>query len=250
MSFPVTIDSPDTSMQGTSLFTGDDHSLQHRTVAQGLINTETFLGTNSASNVFGGFTSGMVAVPINSGTLGTAISNGTINGLTAGSPAITGGTFTNPTITGGTANGITIGSTSILKPLNSAFWVNPGTNNQVLGTNQTTQMTWGTPQYDLLGEIGTTNSFIAKQAGLYQFTCAFMVEGANSTGQLNMIRLNGTTQQQVDINPDTLSKWNFWQGSVMAGGTVDVAIENTSSTTPGTINNGNGQISFYGKRVF
>lgn len=267
--FPSSLDIfAGTVAQGTNLLTSPDHSQDHRNLGSSLAAVENFLGTNGASNVFGGFTSNQQAVPINSGTLGTTISNGTFNNGVLGSPTTTSGTLKNPTIgtpniqngtlgtasiLGGTATALTVGSTSVLQPLNSAFWVQPTSPTQTIGTNSTAQVIWGSAFYDLLNEIGTTNSFIAKQAGIYQFFTSMAVQyngSAVSFGQLHQIRLNGTIQQSGWHSPDAFTYVTMWQGSVPAGGTVDVAMENSGTAVSGTITSVAAQTSFYGKRVF
>lgn len=150
MAFPATIDSPDTSMQGTTLFTGDDHSLQHRTVGSAVIAIETFLGTNSATNIFGGFTSGQQILPIQSGTLGTIIAKGTINNSVFGSPTVTNGTFSTPIITGGVSflNNGSITQTGVADNIT----LTPGASKvvksqEVVSDNGTVSYIVGYPQY-------------------------------------------------------------------------------------------------------
>lgn len=274
MPFPSAIDSPDVSMQGTTLFTADSHASQHRTIGSAVIAIEQFLGTNAATDVFNGFQSGWFPLALNGGTPKIVLSHGTYNQSILGSPTITGGTFNNqtfgtptlqaPTISGqgtnsgtiinGVYNSATIGSTSILQPLNSAFWALPnvaGTSAQILGTNQLTQILFGVVSYDLLNEFGTANNnFIAKQAGLYQFGLQTELLGV-ATGVELGIRLNGTFQQFTQTNPSISAPLNImWQGSVPLGGTVDCAAFNNSSSNPGTINSSQVITSFYGKRVF
>lgn len=280
MAFPNSYDSPDTTMVGTSLFTSDSHSLQHRTVASAVIAIETFLGTNSGTNVFGGFTAGQQVLPITNGTLGTVITAGSLNGLTFGSADlvnsfIAGGTFqsnikNSGTIAngvygtalfqGGTANNITlgtpqinggtIGSTAVLQPLQSAFWALPGTTNQVFGTNGTTQVHFGSKNYDLISEFGTAaNQFVAANAGLYDFK-AFVDVGNLTTNPDVQIRLNGTSQQGNAAFLGNTGGWAFWQGSVPAGGTIDVGFVNNDTTHPGTMQISNsGTAGFYGHRI-
>jgi hypothetical protein len=106
MSFPSSIDAPDTTMQGTTLFTGDDHSLQHRTVATGLIAVENKLGLGVGSATLN-------QILVGSGA-GTATWGTTVNNLNLGTPSITGGS-----LTGTLANG---------------FYGTPTINNSTLGT--------------------------------------------------------------------------------------------------------------------
>ena len=269
--FPGAIDSPDVSMQGTTLFTSDSHSLQHRTLGSAVIGIENFLGTNAASNVFTGFNFGDHAAKRNFDTFGSpTINQPQINGGTLTAPTITSVALTNPTISGGTfqsniqnngtvaagvygtaqITGGTIGSTTILQPLMSAFWALPGTSGQTFGTNQTTQVHLGSLNYDLLGEFGTANNqFVAKQAGLYQFT-GFIDIANLTTGCDPQIRLNGTVQQGGALFL-VQGGWVHWQGSVQVGGTVDFALLNLDTTHIGTEQHyGGGTIGFYGKRVF
>ena len=100
MSYPATIDAPDTTMLGTSLVATDDHALQHRTVAGAVIAIETVMGTNSGTSVLKNLTAGNFVAKQNNDTFGSpTINGGTFsnvvdNNSTIGSPSITGGTDT------------------------------------------------------------------------------------------------------------------------------------------------------------
>ena len=230
---------------------GADHALVTTNINTAAIAIEQVLGTTAGTNVISAFIAGQTALPIQSGTLGTTIAKGTINNSIFGTPTINGGTANNQMLGTPQINGGTVGSTSVLQPLNSAFWAFAGSNNQILGTNQTTQLSWGSLKYDLLSEFGTgANQFIAKQAGLYYFYTLIEEDGAGATGQILSIRLNGTIQQSSQFSPGGVMGHCFWQGSVPSGGTIDIAILNNSTTNPGTINTGNGIPGFYGHRVF
>src|SRR5579872_6956258 len=126
MAYPGAIDSPGgTAAQGTNSLTSPDHSLDHRTLGSAVVAIETFLGTNSGTNVFGGFTAGQQVVSANSGTLGTVLTKGTINNGILGSPTINGGTLGGAILNNGTISGGMLGTATI----------QGGTaNNQTLGT--------------------------------------------------------------------------------------------------------------------
>lgn len=117
MAFPNTLDNLLTGMNGTTLLADAilDHSAHHRNLGTSVNNIESFLGTNNSSNVFGGFSSGQQAVPVKSGTLGTAIS-GTFGSMTGGT--ITGNIFNTGTlgtvfVNGGTIN-VSVGTIGTL----------------------------------------------------------------------------------------------------------------------------------------
>ncbi len=271
MAFPGSIDAPDVTMQGTTLFTGDDHALQHRQAGSSIVNIETFLGTNSGTNVFGGFTNGMQVVSAQSGTLGTLVTKGTINNGIFGSMTATGGTIAGQIQNNGTiANGVygtsqmtggtigtaqiaggTISTTTVLQPLKSAFMAFPGTAGQVFGTNALAQLNFGSLSYDLLSEFGTaTNSFIALTSGLYFFGLTININGGGGNLFNHYIRLNGTAQSITGNGTAGGAGVTLWQGSVPAGGTIDCAIFNNSTSVPGTVDAQQGTASFFGKRVF
>jgi hypothetical protein len=107
MSFPTTLDNLSTSMNGTTQLSDAtlDHSLMHRNLGTAVNSIESFLGTNSGTNVFSGYTAGQQPLPINSGTLGTTIAKGTINNSVLGTPSVISGTIGTAFFQGGTLGG-------------------------------------------------------------------------------------------------------------------------------------------------
>lgn len=92
MAYPSTIDSPDVSMQGTTLFATEDHANQHRTVGSAVIAIENKLGIGSGS------------AALNQILVGSGI------GTAAWGSVWTNAQLGNPTITTGIANGIILGT--------------------------------------------------------------------------------------------------------------------------------------------
>ncbi len=169
-----------TNPQGGSLVASQpDHAALHTSENNEIVAIETFLGTNSASNgQFSGFTSGQTPLPINSGTLGTVVSKGTVNNMVLGTPAITGGTINNPVIgtpavTGGTANGQVIGTAVTTGAFNGGTIT--GTGNGT--TNGTINWANGDVQYLVLGTPGTIA--YSNQKAWQRLTLVFY---QNSTG--------------------------------------------------------------------
>lgn len=105
MPFPGQYDSFDTSMQGTTLVAGDDHANNHRVAGSALGSIERVLGTTNGTQVLMNFAAGDFAARINSGGTLQQTLFGTFNSGVLGTPAVTGGTLTNPVISTGTATG-------------------------------------------------------------------------------------------------------------------------------------------------
>jgi len=99
MAYPATIDAPDTTMQGGSLLSTNDHATDHRLLGSAVINLETKLGVGSGSAAANQILVGQGAgtsswgTVWNNGVMGTPLINGgTISG------AAVSGTFNNPVL--------------------------------------------------------------------------------------------------------------------------------------------------------
>lgn len=264
--FPGSIDSFPMP-QGTTQLSDAvaDHATLERNHGSSLIAVQTFLGTSGGTNVFQGYTAGQFPLPIKSGTLGTTIANGTINNGILGTPAITGGTFNNgvfgtvtlqaPTINGagtnsgtmvngvynsatfGTPqiNGGTLGSTSVLQPLQSAFFY------QGSSTLTTATIPFANKLLDILSEYNGTQ-FVAAQAGIYEFCTQTAMSGNSADFNLE-IHYNGTVVSTMRCNPNGFGIPITWLGSLVAGGTV-ISYSSGGTGAIGTAS------YFWGKRVF
>ena len=80
MSYPSSIDAPDTTMQGTSLVSSPDHSLSHRAVGSAITAIENKLGLASGSAAAN-------QILVGSGA-GTSVWGTVWNGATLGTPSI------------------------------------------------------------------------------------------------------------------------------------------------------------------
>ncbi len=105
MAYPSSIDAPDTTQQGTTSLSSEDHALQHRTVAAGLIAVENVLGTTGGTSVLKDFSAGQFPVRVNSGgtvlqTLtGGTLTNSVIINPTGDITSLTGLIMINPVVT-------------------------------------------------------------------------------------------------------------------------------------------------------
>lgn len=111
MGYPSSIDSY-IPVSGTSSLAGasTDHGNNHNVAGSAFVALEKALGTTNAQNVISAFTPNQVAVPMQNGTLGVVIAQGTFNNGVLGSPSITNGTASNitvetPNILSGTLSG-------------------------------------------------------------------------------------------------------------------------------------------------
>ena len=116
-----------TNPLGTQTLDSPDHATGHTTTYDTLGSIQDTVGTNSGTNILMGFVAGQFPIRATgsgaTGTLQQTIVSGTLNSFTAGTPAITGGTwssltannatFGTPAITGGTANNTTQGTTTV-----------------------------------------------------------------------------------------------------------------------------------------
>lgn len=94
---------------GTNLLSSPDHAGMHTSENNEIVALETFLGTNSGTNVFTGYLAGQFPFPVNAGgTLQTIINNGTFNSLKGGT--FTGNIQQNGTFTNGVYNNGTFGT--------------------------------------------------------------------------------------------------------------------------------------------
>ncbi len=117
-SYPATIESPDVTMQGSTTLAGDDHALSHRVAGSAVIDVQTFLGTNSSTNVFSGYQAGWFPLALNGGTPQIAIQHGTFPIAILGTPSITNGAYIGGTISSiiqnnGTVNNGVYGTPSV-----------------------------------------------------------------------------------------------------------------------------------------
>lgn len=189
MSYPAAIDAPGgTAAQGTTLLTGIDHSLDHRTLGSAVVNIETTLGTNAGTSVIKNFNAGDFAARINAsnvlqqpitGTLGMAA--GTISGQISNTGTIANGVYGTATYQGGTANNLTLGTPTInglvYKPI-------------VLGTTIATGTTASASFGDLL--IGTIITTVTSNIIIYMNASFNTNNGGNFINQSVLLRGSGT----------------------------------------------------------
>jgi hypothetical protein len=83
--FPNSLDSLPANIQGNTQLSDPTyaHNAMHNNANSAINAIEGVIGTNNGSNILGGFTAGQQALPVQNGTLGTAIS-GTFTALNGG----------------------------------------------------------------------------------------------------------------------------------------------------------------------
>lgn len=126
---------------GTSPLTTPDHALLHGSVNNELKTIETFLGTNSGTNLFQGYQQGWFPLALNGGTPQTSLQQGTYPNATLSTPTITGGainstTINNGTITGTVSNNALVNGGTYATPTLSVWngWVQANEIPSIVGT--------------------------------------------------------------------------------------------------------------------
>lgn len=196
MPFPTTIDTPDTTMQGTTLFTGDDHALNHRTLGSSIIAIENNLGTNAGTSILKNFNAGDFGARINSGGILQQTLTGTVNlqGQATASGTMANGVYGTATYQGGTGNSMVLGTPSVDYfsarnagtglGFNNSIFPAEGTLTDVAGGTLTVDARTAQIYYSVMG-TGAGNRTIATPTNLspyQQLTYAFKTSGsANGT---------------------------------------------------------------------
>lgn len=90
MSYPSTIDSPDTTMQGGSLLATNDHAANHRTLGSAIVAIENKVGVGSGSAAAN---QALIGNGAGQSSWTSTWNNATLGTPTVGTPAITGGTY-------------------------------------------------------------------------------------------------------------------------------------------------------------
>lgn len=124
-------------MQGTSLFTdpNETHSTNHRQIGTIVNSLTTVFGTTAGTGLFAGYAVGQLPLPIQSGTLGTLITKGTINTSVIGTSQFTGGTVGTTNLIGGTLAGQIQNNGTVTNGVyGTALYLGGTANNQTLGT--------------------------------------------------------------------------------------------------------------------
>lgn len=166
-----------TNPQGGSLLTSPDHAGMHTSENNEIVAIETFLGTNSGTNIFSGYQAGWFPLALNGGTPQIALTNGTFNQPTINGGTLAGtivnanlinlGTYTNsvlpsPTFTKNITNNGTITGGTIVNPVMTGGTIN-GTLNSI--TNLGTSMF----QIGQFLRLGTNSNNYFIQQGTYLF---------------------------------------------------------------------------------
>ena len=123
-----------TNPAGTSVVTSPDHAAQHTNINDAMEAVQTTAGTTAGTNVLKHFAAGEFPVRATgvaaTGTLVQTVVGGTYNANTIGTPAITGGTYSNTMGTVSTFNKGTLGSVASA----GGTFTSPTINNSIIGT--------------------------------------------------------------------------------------------------------------------
>jgi len=202
MSFPSSLDAPDTTMQGTSLVTSPDHAANHRTLGSAVISVETKLGIGSGTPKAGYILSG-----IGNGTSswGTEWDSGVLGTPSIGTPTITGGTWISgtinnpiigtPNMNGGTASLLDLEQAKLSLPLSTGTTAITFQNAITVSPFALTDVPGGTVAISNSGTSNTLTLVLGTTAGNRTFGTPL----APSDGQILTFRIKQNTNNTGTI---------------------------------------------------
>lgn len=208
--FPNGLDSLPANIQGNTQLSDPtySHNAMHNNANSAINAIEGVIGTNNGSSILGGFTANQQALPVQNGTLGTAISGtftalngGTLMGQIQNNGTLTNGFYGSATFQGGTANNQVLGTPTVQAgSFNLPIQTSPiQTLSTISGTLGTVNINNG--NIFPLTQSGTTTLTIANaQAGQFFIVEASGTYPINFWSGINWVIPGGSQPAQTSVS--------------------------------------------------